>query len=268
MHYRECFGENRIIDFLIKIDNLLSVGWLIGRRQSQTRIFVILRRMDQHWERFRDGELTMSQAADEFLLDPCLTYSYFDEDISSEKPITLSEFYDTLEHGRWGSFAGTRVNKTRYLLLKLDLLMGNLGTVIQYNKDSSSIEHLMPQNVSGSKWTVNEDEHKDWLHRLGNLVLIDRNKNASLSNKQFHEKKEKYHGAIETRANTNFILMTNNEWGIEAIKHNHERSIDLLKRYYEGNSLKALLEIKKNNSYVQTQTLLTSIRVIRGAFSW
>lgn len=256
MHFRECFGDTRIIEFLIKIDNLLSVGWLIGRRQSQTRIFVILRRMEYYFERIKNNELSNQQAVDDFLLDPCLTYEYYDEEVSSEKPISLSEFYEALEKERWGSFAGTRVNKTRYLLLKLDLLMGNLGTVLQYNKDSSSIEHLMPQNIKDSEWQINEDEHREWVHRLGNLVLIDKNKNASLSNKLFAEKKVKYQGAIETRANTNYLFMANQLWDIDAIKRNHFRSIDLLKKYYEGNSLKSLLDIKRQTASNQQQTLL------------
>jgi len=256
MHYRECFGESGIISFLIKIDNLLSMGWLIGRRQSQTRIFLILRKMDQYSELVKSGEASLSQAAEDFLRDPCLSYDYFDEEVSSEKPINLNEFYEVLHSSRWGSFAGTRVNKTRYLLLKLDLLMGNLGTVIQYNKDSSSIEHLMPQNIAGTEWDIAEDEHKEWVHRLGNLALIDRNKNASLSNKLFKEKKEKYHGAIETRANTNFILIENQDWSIEAIKRNHERSISVLMSYYEGNNLNTLIELKKKNHISQARILL------------
>ena len=47
MQYRECFGEYRILEFLIKIDNLLSAYWLIENRNMQSRIFIILRKMDE-----------------------------------------------------------------------------------------------------------------------------------------------------------------------------------------------------------------------------
>jgi uncharacterized protein with ParB-like and HNH nuclease domain len=246
MHYREIFGENRIIEVMIKLDNLFSIGWLIGRRQSQTRTFIILRKIDQYAERVKNGELTQEEAIEDFINDTCLRYDFYDEEISSEKPIDIQEFIDALENEKWGGFSGTKVNKTRYLLLKMDLLMGNPATVLQYNKDSSSIEHLMPQNISETRWNIDFDRHKEWVHRLGNLVLIDKNKNASLSNKLFDEKKIKYQGAIETRANTNFIFMTNMEWNIESITSNHWRTINLLKQYYEGNSLKAFLLIKKS----------------------
>lgn len=246
MHYRECFGENRIIEFMIKLDNLYTISWLLGKRQSQTRSFIILRTIDQFVEKIKSKTILLDEAVEDFINDPCLRYDYYDEEISSEKPINFEEFIYALENEKWGGFAGTRVNKTRYLLLKMDLLMGNSATFLQYNKDSSSIEHLMPQNLSDARWNVDTDKHKEWVHKLGNLVLIDKNKNAALSNKSFGEKKIKYQGAIETRANTNYIFITNPEWNINTIEENHRRTISLLKQYYEGNSLKTFLQIKKN----------------------
>ena len=245
MHYRECFGDKQIIEFLIKIDNLFSIGWLLGRRQSQTRTFIILRKIDFYSDTVKGKAKTLDEAVEDFLNDPCLRYDFYDEEISSEKPINIEEFVSLLDSEKWGGFSGTRVNKTRYLLLKLDLLMGNAATIIQYNKDSSSIEHLMPQKIEDTEWNIDPIKHKEWVHRLGNLSLIDKNKNSSLSNKLFNDKKVKYQGAIETRANTNFIFITNPDWNIDTIEANHKRSINLLKQYYEGNNLKTFLQIKK-----------------------
>ena len=246
MHYRERFGEIKIVDFMIKIDNLFSMSWLLGRRQSTTRTFLILRRMDTYFDLVNKKELTKEEAIEEFLADSCLRSDFYDEEISSEKPINFSDFINLLENEKWGAYVGTRINKTRYLLLKLDMLMGNAGTVLQYNKDSSSVEHLMPQKIENTNWQIEPSAHKEWIHRLGNLALIDKNKNASLSNKLFGEKKIKYQGAIETRANTNFIFMTNSDWDIKSIEGNHKRAIGLLTQYYEGNSLKTFQQIKRN----------------------
>lgn len=246
MHYRECFGDKQIIEFLIKIDNLFSIGWLLGRRQSQTRTFIILRKIDFYSDTVKKKEKTLDEAVEDFLNDPCLRYNFYDEEISSEKPINTEDFVSLLDTEKWGGFSGTRVNKTRYLLLKMDLLMGNAATILQYNKDSSSIEHLMPQKIEDTEWKIDPTKHKEWVHRLGNLSLIDKNKNSSLSNKLFNDKKVKYQGAIETRANTNFIFITNPDWNIDAIETNHKRSINILKQYYEGNNLKTFLQIKKS----------------------
>lgn len=249
MHYRECFGEYKILDFMIKIDNLFSMSWLLGRRQSQTRAFIILRRIDSYFEKIKKKELPIEEAVDDFLNDSCLRYDFYDEEISSEKPINIADFISLLMNEKWGAYAGTRINKTRYLLLKMDLLMGNAATFLQYNKDSSSIEHLMPQKIEGSGWEIDPSSHKEWVHRIGNLVLIDKNKNASLSNKPFNEKKIRYQGAIETRANTNYIFITNPDWDIESIERNHDRIISILSYYYEGNCLKTFQQIKKNQHY-------------------
>jgi hypothetical protein len=67
-----------------------------------------------------------------------------------------------------------------------------------------------------------------------------------MSNKFYNEKKEKYQCAIETRANTNYIFMKYSTWNIDSIEANHQRTINLLMQYYEGNSLKTFLQIKKN----------------------
>lgn len=246
MHYRECFGENKLIEFMIRIDNLFSIGWLLGRRQGGTRTFIILRKIDFYFEKVKKKELLTEDAVIDLINDPCLRYDFYDEEISSEKPINIDEFQVLLETEKWGGFSGTRVNKTRYLLLKMDLMMGNAATVLQYNKDSSSIEHLMPQKIEDTEWNIDPAQHKEWVHRFGNLVLIDKNKNASLSNKPFNEKKIKYQGAIETRANTNYIFITNPVWNIESIQDNHKRAISLLLQYYKGNSLQTFLQIKKN----------------------
>ncbi|WP_160138597.1 DUF262 domain-containing protein [Chryseobacterium sp. c4a] len=246
MHFREVFGDHNIIEFLIKIDNLYSLSWLLGRRQSMTRTFNILKKIDFYGDKINNKEITVEEGSALMINDNCLQYEYFDENISSEKPLDINDLELSLKNDKWGGFSGTKVNKTRYILLKLDLLMGNKTNQLQYNKSSSSIEHLLPQKIENTLWSVDSDFHKEWLHKIGNLVLIDRNKNSSLSNKDYETKKNKYKGAIEARANTNFVLMNYNEWNKDSIISNQNRVIDLIMKYYRGNSLKTFLELKKN----------------------
>ncbi|WP_321280686.1 DUF262 domain-containing HNH endonuclease family protein [Marinifilum fragile] len=241
MYYRECFGEYRIIDFIIKLDNLLSIPWLTGKRTSQTRVFIILRKMNE-FKGSNYDTASIETAADNFLESEYLKYDYQDEKASTE--LDINELFAILDKENWGSYAGTRINKTRYLLLKLDLLLGNFNTSIQFNKNNSSVEHLIPRKIQDTSWDIDSQEHMEWLHRLGNLVLIDRRKNASLSNRLFDEKKIRYQGAIETRANTNFVFMNNSVWNIFAVKQNHYRVLEILKDYYLGNSVKAVIAIK------------------------
>ncbi|RVU02568.1 DUF262 domain-containing protein [Mucilaginibacter limnophilus] len=240
MHYRECFGEYRIVEFILKLDNLCSASWLLGHRGLQSRIFMMLRKMD---------DLTKSvhlpkQAADDFLNSDILKYEYQDEKASTA--LDIEKLYELFDKEKWGSFSGTKINKTRYLLLKLDLLLSNFHTQLYFNKTISSVEHLIPQKIEGTTWEISEDDHKQWLHKLGNIILVDRKKNSSLSNLPYAQKSVRYAGAIENRANTNYIFITYKDWNIETVHFNHFRVNKLLKDYYSGNSLKALRDIKKN----------------------
>jgi len=58
-----------------------------------------------------------------------------------------------------------------------------------------TIEHIMPQKMSdewqehlGDFW---EEDHEDYLNTIGNLTIITKEWNSSLSNSEFHEKKSK-----------------------------------------------------------------------------
>ena len=238
LHYRECFGEYRIVEFLIKLDNICSSSWLTGKRNLQSRIFMLLRRMDEHRKKYISAE----EAADNLLSNEILRYDYQDEKASTL--ISLDELFDAFNNERWGSFSGSKINKTRYLLLKLDLLLSNFYTRLYYNRTQSSVEHLMPQKLNLNEWNIEEDDHKLWLHRLGNIILVDRKKNSSLSNSAYEIKKQKYKGAIENRANTNWLFLTFNNWDIEKIHDNHDRVLNLLKEYYKGNNIETLMKLK------------------------
>ena len=248
MLYRERFGEYRFVEYFIKLDNLLSITWLMGKRHSQTRIFTILRKIDDCFNEIGNKGISLEKACDNFFESGIIDYDYEDENSTTLK-IDLEEFFKVLNEEKWGAFAGSRINKTRYLLLKLDLIRGNISTRMQFNKSQSSVEHIMPRKISDSYWSnINTEEHQEWLHRLGNIVLLDRRKNASLSNSGYHTKVKKYSGDIEARANTNNVFMNFNEWNIKNIKINHHDVLQLLKDYYQGNSIEALLRIKKRES--------------------
>jgi len=233
MHYKQCFREFRIYDFLIKLDNLCSAYWLTGKGNLQSRIFILLRKME---EISKQGD-NIKELASQFLDSPVLKYEYQDEKASTA--VDIESFLDLIDNEKWGEYAGQRINKTRYLLLKIDLLSISLNSKIYFDGSTSSVEHLMPRKL-GKTAIVPDLDHKKWVHRLGNIVLVDRKKNSSLSNKEFPDKKKKYKGSIENRANTNYIFMTYNEWTIEAIRENHYRVFDLLKTYYLGNSFETV----------------------------
>ena len=80
------------------------------------------------------------------------------------------------------------------LLLRLDGLLA--GAEATYDHPTVTIEHVLPQSPSADSqwmnWFPDEDERSRWTHRLANLVLLSRRKNARASNFEFDRKKEEY----------------------------------------------------------------------------
>lgn len=237
LYYRECFGEHLLVEFMVKVDNIYSVSWLTGDRNIEQRAFILLRLMEE----ISKAEPNKGQAAARFLADDALRYDY--KDSQSTTALNLNTFFDLLESEEWGSFSGTKINKTRYLLLKLDLLLGSRDAQMTFAKVAASVEHLMPQKIAGTSWDVPVAEHQQWLHRLGNLVLVDSRKNASFGNASFADKKSKYKHNFESRANTNYVFQANSEWSLNALKANHQRVVQILRSYYEGHSFATVIKL-------------------------
>ena len=80
------------------------------------------------------------------------------------------------------------------LLLRLDGLLA--GAEATYDHPIITIEHVLPQSPNGEsqwmEWFPEEEERASWTHRLANLVLLSRRKNARASNFEFNRKKDEY----------------------------------------------------------------------------
>ena len=244
MHYRELFGDDQIFEFLVKLDNLASMAWILGRRTLRQRLFLLVRRMDECAKIDRP----LSENAAQFLSDEVFEYGFQYQ--TSKTAMSLEEFRAALDEEHWGAYGGTRLNKPRYLLLKLDLLHGNSLTRLSFNRAASSIEHLLPRNPQGGVAEEDTLWHQDLVHRLGNLALLDRKKNSSLSNSNFAEKKRRYQGAFETRPYTNSVFLRHDSWGRAELERQHEYAISTLIDYYRENSATALLAARSARSRV------------------
>ncbi len=81
-----------------------------------------------------------------------------------------------------------------YILLRLDSELSD-GSA-SYDHGVISIEHVLPQNPRENSqwcdWFPTQGMRDRWVHRLGNLLLLNRKKNSSASNFDFDEKKKTY----------------------------------------------------------------------------
>ncbi|GAB1613500.1 DUF262 domain-containing protein [Mammaliicoccus lentus] len=80
----------------------------------------------------------------------------------------------------------------RYLLRKLNNYSNSETRIINDNL-KIHIEHIMPKKPKTLKeWGVSEEDHKNYLNRLGNLTLLGQEYNKNATNKSFEEKKNIY----------------------------------------------------------------------------
>lgn len=118
-----------------------------------------------------------------------------------------------------------------FVLQRLDSALAD-GTAT-YNYKTISIEHVLPQTPkAASKWVSDfsdEKQRKDATHKIGNLVLLNRRKNASASNFDFSEKKEKY---FKNDGVSPFPLTTEvlgeTEWTPLVVTNRQKRLVDKL----------------------------------------
>lgn len=226
LYFLELFGDHLLVDFVVKLDNLFSCMWILGKKGTDTRVNIILRKMKNYYLEYKDNK----EAAQALINDDVLNIGYNDENANTF--MDVNELFNLFRHEKWGLYSGVKINKLKYLLLKLDLLMGNTDSEVTYDSKNSSVEHILPRKPTKEDWNISDTDQEIWLHRLGNLVLLSRKRNSSLSNNAFSVKKEKYKGAIENRVNTNFVFMEYETWNLESIIENHNRVVQLLINSY------------------------------------
>ena len=124
------------------------------------------------------------------------------------------------------------------LLRRLDSLLAEEG--VKHDYSTVSIEHVLPQSPeSGSEWITlfpNEEERKQWTHKLANLVLLSRRKNSQAQNYEFERKKSEY---FQKKGVTTFALTTQVvnevEWTPNVLERRQLTLIDTLKNEWRLN---------------------------------
>jgi uncharacterized protein DUF262/uncharacterized protein DUF1524 len=205
LHYRDVFGEERIVEFLRKLENKFCGDW-IGRETPTARVEAmnaILKKIDEFSQ--QTGASRANQIND-FLASSVFNFNkaeFF-------KQLDVAAIYDR-------RFA-------RYILYKLDMIYGGKSNRLQPPKEMS-VEHILPQNpATNSQWCQDfaPQQREEWTNRLGNLVLISRRKNVTQGRLDYAEKKQKYFEKnIETFPNSLRVLK-NTDWTPTILKTNHE----------------------------------------------
>ncbi len=152
---------------------------------------------------------------------PTLEKSFFNIQGNSALELLEESIHSKKKPRKWYQW-GKALN---YLLYEYEL-HHNPETTLNFDSSLESIEHILPQNPDQG-YSAKE---KSWAknphiaHALGNLLLIPKNANSSLSNKPFEEKRKAYlKGSYSEKE-----VAKNASFGITEIQERSEKLLDFL----------------------------------------
>jgi hypothetical protein len=205
MRYFDRFRYERLLDFLIQLDNQLSSDW-IAQYTPTKRI-----------ERMNDiiRAVEAAQSADDVF--------------TAERGFRFDE--EGFNRSAEAAVYGRRF--TRYLLLKLDYLYADHSN--RMSLETLSVEHVLPQNPKAdSQWCKDftEEQRQLWTHRLGNLVLITTRKNTSQGNLDYADKKTRYFEKRISTCPNSLRVLKNDRWTPTELEANHNAVLANLRGHY------------------------------------
>ncbi|WRD42887.1 DUF262 domain-containing HNH endonuclease family protein [Helicobacter pylori] len=152
---------------------------------------------------------------------PTLEKSFFNRQGNSGLELLEESIHSKKNTEKWYQW-GKALN---YLLYEYEL-HHNPETTLNFDSSIESIEHILPQKPDQGYST----KEKSWaknphiVHALGNLLLIPKNANSSLSNKPFNEKRKEYlKGSYSEKE-----VAKNASFGVAQIKERSEKLLDFL----------------------------------------
>lgn len=156
---------------------------------------------------------------------PTLEKSFFNRQGNSALELLEESIHSKKNAEKWYQW-GKALN---YLLYEYELYH-NPETTLNFDSSIESIEHILPQkpdqgySAKEKSWAKNPNI----VHALGNLLLIAKNANSSLSNKPFEEKRKQYlKGSYSEKE-----VAKNASFGVAQIKERSEKLLDFLIAHY------------------------------------
>ncbi|WP_121295122.1 DUF262 domain-containing protein [Helicobacter pylori] len=174
----------------------------------------------QAFKAYRDGEENTS-----IKNLPLLEKSFFNKHKNSALELLEESIHSKKNTEKWYQW-GKALN---YLLYEYEL-HHNPETTLNFDSSIESIEHILPQKPDQgySAKEKNWAKNPNIVHALGNLLLMAKNANSSLSNKPFDEKRKEYlKGSYSEKE-----VAKNASFGVEQIKERSEKLLDFLIAHY------------------------------------
>ncbi len=183
---------------------------------------------------------------------PTLEKNFFNRQGNSRLELLEETIHSKKNAEKWYQW-GKALN---YLLYEYEL-HHNPETTLNFDSSLESIEHILPQNPDQgySAKEKNWAKNPNIVHALGNLLLIPKNANSSLSNKPFDEKRKQYlKGSYSEKE-----VAKNASFGVEQIKERSEKLLDFLIAHYRIAELvdESVIKAFKNASLKDIEYAIT-----------
>ncbi|WP_154483621.1 DUF262 domain-containing protein [Helicobacter pylori] len=156
---------------------------------------------------------------------PTLEKNFFNRQGNSALELLEENIHSLKNTRKWYQW----VKALNYLLYEYEL-HHNPETTLNFDGSIESIDHILPQNPDQgySAKEKNWAKNPNIVHALGNLLLMAKNANSSLSNKPFDEKRKQYlKGSYSEKE-----VAKNASFGVEQIKERSEKLLDFLIAHY------------------------------------
>ncbi|WP_154499139.1 DUF262 domain-containing protein [Helicobacter pylori] len=203
------------------LEHLESFGFLIygvaGKNTAKNKWIELAFKAIQAY-RFWGDKITIENL-------PTLEKNFFNRQGNSALELLEESIHSKKNAEKWYKW-GKALN---YLLYEYEL-HHNPETTLNFDGSIESIEHILPQNPDQgySAKEKNWAKNPNIVHALGNLLLMAKNANSSLSNKPFDEKRKQYlKGSYSEKE-----VAKNASFGVEQIKEKSEKLLDFLIVHY------------------------------------
>ena len=141
----------------------------------------------------------------------------------------IKQFVDVLN----GNVYQLTPRRRSYIMLRLDSFISDKGAI--YDPKILTIEHVLPQTITDdSEWATlwpDDEKRAVWVHRIGNLIPLNKRRNSSAQNYPFKKKREAYFlgkDNVSSYALTTQVL-NHQEWTPKVVKARQKQLLEALK---------------------------------------
>ncbi len=241
MRRLNALSDNAFLPLLLSLLTIQLVGRSANEQPYTTKELEVLL---EYLERFGflvygvAGKNTAKNEWIELAFQAFRAYRYGEENIAIEKLPTLEKSFFNRQGNSGLELLEENINSKKntekwyqwgkalnYLLYEYELYH-NPETTLNFDSSIESIEHILPQKPDQgySAKEKNWAKNPNIVHALGNLLLIPKNANSSLSNKPFEEKRKEYlKGSYSEKE-----VAKNASFGVAQIKERSEKLLDFL----------------------------------------